>query len=421
MRHVIIGNGIAGISAAETIRENRPDDEIIVISDENAPPYLRANLSRYVIGDLPLENMRMKPPGWFETHSIRRVHGKVSAILPDEKKVVCLKEDGEDSLDFDRLCVAVGASPNMPPIPGRDLSGIHVYRSMKDAGRVKAAIPGCEKIAVVGGGLLGLEVVEIALRNEKPCALLQRGHIGKPLLDKDESADILLPRVSGEDGVHNPGARVILGRTPEAFIGENGRLKGVRLSDGMEVSCDMAVMCVGISTDPALFENSGLEFDRCLVVDERQRTSAPDIYGAGDCVAYPDKNGRLAPTRTWALSRVQGKTAGLNMSGVPRKMWDEGPLYNASHLFDMTYVIIGDHGASGEGFSRFASRPDASSYRKLVFRGDVMAGALLIGDRGGSRGLRRLIAEEIPVPSDEDKKRLLDSAFDPDALYRELT
>ena len=174
----------------------------------------------------------------------------------------------------------------------------------------------------------------------------------------------------------------------------------------------MAMLCIGVSADSALFEDSGLEFDRCLIVSESQQTNLPDIYGAGDCAAHPDENGRLAPTRTWPVSRIQGKTAGLNMCDIPRKMFDDGPIQNASHLFDMPYTVIGEFNASIENHDIISSRPDEFSYRKIVFRDHRVVGALLIGDRRGKKEMLQLTTKKIKITSDADKKNLLDPEFD---------
>ena len=231
MKHLIIGNGIAGISTAETIRKNRANDEIVLISDEKEPPYMRANLSRYVLSLIPIEKMRLKDDDWFQQNSIKQIVGKAIRISAKERKIVYLKDKQEHAVSFDRLCIAAGAKPNRLNIPGEGLRGVNVYRSLEDADRIKEQLGHAKAMAVIGGGVLGMEAAEIAVRKKLPCTVLQRGFIGKPLLDK-KTSEILMRRVTGEDGVHEKRTQVILDDAPEEFIGENGKLKAIRLSGG---------------------------------------------------------------------------------------------------------------------------------------------------------------------------------------------
>jgi nitrite reductase (NADH) large subunit len=419
MKHQIIGNGIAGISVAETIRKNRPDDQISIISNEEGPPYWRASLSKYILDIIPTSKMLIKPDGWFDQQNIEQIQGEVRQIDGSGKKIH-LKQNGTGTeLGFDRCCVSIGADPISLPIPGNDLPEILAFRSLAQANQLKTAMTSIKNIVVIGGGVLGMEVVELAVANRVNCTVLQRGNlIGTPLVD-EHGAEILLRRVTGQDGVHPPCAEVIFGDGIGEFLSENNHLNAIRLQSGKEIPADLAVVCIGIAADPSIFKDSGLTFDRGLIVDERQHTNLEGIYGAGDCVIYPNESGDMAPTRTWVTSRIQGKTAGYNMCGIPCLLFDEGPMYNASYLFDLLYTVIGEFNPQGDEYKSFNYHPDPVSYRKVIFKEDRIVGAMMLGDRNGDQAIRRLIAQNVVIPSDSEKEKLLDPAFDPNDLAKE--
>lgn len=417
MKHVIIGSGIAGLSVAETIRKNRENDKIIMIDNEYSSPYWRASLSKYILDIIPMNKMYVKPDDWFEKMNITRFFGTVTTIDGENRKLGFENED--QSLEFDRLCIATGADPIMLPIPGNDLEGVMTFRSLKDADRLKEELKSINNIVVIGGGVLGMEIVELAVAHRVNCTVLQRGNLlGIPLVD-EQGAEILRRRVTGEDGVHPPCAKVIFDDGITEFIGDKEKLQGIKLQSGMEIPCELAVVCIGIAANKKPFEASGLNFDRGLVVDEHQQTNLPGIYAAGDCVVYPNESGRIVPTRTWVTSRIQGKTAGFNMCDIPCLLFDEGPTYNASYLVDLLYTVIGEFNPIGDGYQHFSYNPDPLSYRKVIFNEDRIVGAMMIGDRNGDQAIRRLIAQKVVIPNDDDKKKLLDPAFDPNDLAKE--
>lgn len=416
MNHVIIGNGIAGISTAETIRKNRPIDKITIIGNEPGSPYWRSSLTKYILDIIPMKKMNLKPENWFSDNKISQVQGNVSRINTAKKVIHYENNSKKSTLPYDKLCIATGAPPVMLNIPGNDLPEVLTFRSLKDADQIKSMLSHKKNMVIIGGGVLGLEVAEIAVKSNVNCTIIQRGNkIGTPLVD-DDAAEILLKRVTGKDGVHKNGAKVIFSDEAEEFVGDKGHLKEIRLKSGSVLPCDVAVVCIGIAATPELFENAGLKFDQGLVVDEHQQTSAPDIYGAGDCVVYPNESGQLVPTRTWVTSRIQGKTAGYNMCDIPCLLFDEGPMYNASLLFDMFYTIIGEFNTAGKEYKAYSCKTDEFSYRKLTFKGNRIVGAMMLGNRNGDQAIRRLIAQNVVIPSVEDKKKLLDTAFDPNDM-----
>jgi len=419
MKHVIIGNGIAGISAAETIRKNRPEDEIVIIGNEDGPPYWRASLSKYILDIIPSQKMKIKPDGWFEKQGIQQIQGDVKRIDGPGSRIFLKQPQAEAEIRFDRCCIATGAKPVSLSIPGSDLPGVLAFRSLSQANQLKKTLASIKHLVVIGGGVLGMEVVELAVANQINCTVLQRGNlIGTPLVD-EHGADILLRRVTGQDGVHPPCAEVIFGDGIVEFCSQNDRLSGIRLQSGKEIPCGLAVVCIGILPDPSIVEDSGLAFERGLLVDEHQQTNIEGVYGAGDCVIYPTESGGLAPTRTWVTSRIQGKTAGYNMCGIPSLLFDEGPMYNASYLFDLLYTVIGDFNPRGGNYRSFHHHPDPVSYRKLIFKDDRIVGAMMLGDRNGDQAIRRLIAQNVSISSDLQKQNLLDPAFDPNDLAKE--
>lgn len=415
MQHVIIGSGIAGITTAEIIRKNRENDQIIVFDNEGEKPYWRASLSKYLMNIIPHEKMFVKPTNWFSDNNIQVIHAKVTKILSQEKQIHYIQNQIKNVIAFDRLCIATGATPITIPVPGYDLAEIATFRNLADVVKIKSQLDHVKHMLIIGGGVLGMELVEIAHFFGISCTVLQRGNkIGTPIVD-DVAGEILLNAVTATAGA-NHSVEVILGDEIAEFVAENDHLAAAKLKSGRILNCDMAVFCIGITVNQHLFADSGLVFKGGLVVDEHQETSIPGIYAAGDCVVYPSESGPLTPTRTWVTSRIQGKTAGFNMCDIPCLLFDEGPMYNASYLFNINYTIIGEYSATGDRYQCYSCKPDAHSYRKVVFKNDRIVGAMMLGNRNGDQAIRRLIAHKLEIPAQADKEKLLDPAFDPNDL-----
>jgi 3-phenylpropionate/trans-cinnamate dioxygenase ferredoxin reductase subunit len=303
----IVGAGMAGGKAVETLREEGFDGRIVLLGAEPERPYERPPLSKdYLRGEQEREKVYLQEEGWYAEHDVELRTGATVDRLDLARRAVVLA--GGESIAYDALLLATGAEPRRPPIPGVDLDGVHVLRTLADSDALRAVLDGGGRLAVVGAGWIGCEVAASAR---------QRG------LDVTVIAPTELPllRVLGPElgafyrDVHaDHGVRLALGTGVEAIEG-SGRAERVRTSDGATIDCDAVVLGVGVTPRTALAEGV-LDVDDGILVDASLRASADGVYAAGD-VANHDHPllGRRVRVEHWANALEQGPIAARAMLG----------------------------------------------------------------------------------------------------------
>jgi 3-phenylpropionate/trans-cinnamate dioxygenase ferredoxin reductase subunit len=353
---VIVGAGLAGAKAAQELRERGFDGRVVLVGSEPERPYERPPLSKdYLRGESEREKAYVHPDSFYAEQEIELLTASaVAAIDPGASRV--LLEDNRE-LAYDRLLLTMGAEPRRLPIPGADLEGIHYLRTFADADAVRVRLEaGTGRVAVVGAGWIGSEVAASARERGLEVSVID------PLALPNE-------RIFGTEvgsfyrDVHvQNGVEMLLGRGVEAFEGE-GAVARVRLSDGAQVECDFAVVGVGVAPRIELARDGGLQVDNGIVVDERLRTSAPNIYAAGDVAnAWHPFYGRRIRVEHWANALNQGPAAARSMLGedvgyerIPyffSDQYDVGMEYSGYAESWDEVVLRGDPDA-GEGFMAF--------------------------------------------------------------------
>jgi 3-phenylpropionate/trans-cinnamate dioxygenase ferredoxin reductase subunit len=303
----IVGAGMAGGKAVETLREEGFDGRIVLLGAEPERPYERPPLSKdYLRGEQEREKVYLQEEGWYAEHDVELRTGATVDRLDLARRAVVLA--GGESIAYDALLLATGAEPRRPPIPGVDLDGVHVLRTLADSDALRSVLDGGGRLAVVGAGWIGCEVAASAR---------QRG------LDVTVIAPTELPllRVLGPElgafyrDVHaDHGVRLALGTGVEAIEG-SGRAERVRTSDGATIDCDAVVLGVGVTPRTALAEGV-LDVDDGILVDASLRASVDGVYAAGD-VANHDHPllGRRVRVEHWANALEQGPIAARAMLG----------------------------------------------------------------------------------------------------------
>ncbi len=334
---VIAGAGMAGAKAAETLREEGFDGRIVMIGAEPEAPYERPPLSKgYLLGDSPREDARVHPAGFYEEHSIECEQGvTIDAIDAGERRVDL--GDGR-SLAYDRLLIATGAVPKRPPVAGADLDGVHVLRTLADSDALRDLLAKGGALAVIGAGWIGCEVAAAARTKGLDVTLIE--YAGTPL------EGVLGAELGGFFGdVHRAeGVNLLTGARVERIEGA-GRAEAVSLADGTRVACDAVVLGVGVAPLTALAEAAGLDVDDGILVDDRLRTSAPDVFAAGDVANRPSaRYGRRVRVEHWANALEQGPAAA-------RSMLDRGEPFDALPYFftdqyDVGMEYVGLHSRS---------------------------------------------------------------------------
>lgn len=378
-RFVIIGSGIAGISAAETIRKHDPQASIQVITSEHELPYYRMNLTRYLAGELDAGKLSLHPQAWYAQNRIDlKLDRTVSQLLPAEKAILLL--DGT-RVPYDILILAVGAHPYVPPLKGVELKNVLTIRTIEDVDQLLAGC--CEPIDVVciGGGLLGLEIAG---------AIQRRGARVKVI----ESLPWLLPRqldqVGGrilEKKINALGINVLTAAKTSALLGD-GTVNAVQLEDGRVLSADLVVISTGVSANLELARQAGLAVNRGIIVDDHLMTSQPDIYAAGDDTEH---HGRMYGL--WVPAKTQGTIAGLTATGQETVFEDFAPSAKLKVL-GIDLFSIGQISTQDPG-DVVISTVENGNYASLVFHQGVLIGAILLGDAHLAAAVKTAIDEKL--------------------------
>lgn len=385
-RIVIVGAGIAGVSAAESARSRAPEAAVTLVSREPVPPYHRLNLTRYLAGDVSsAERLLLHPESWYREHNLDLLLGEEAAAISPDSQQVELRTGG--TLPFDQLVLTAGAHPFIPPLPGADLPGVTALRTLPQAQYVLDRIQAGATCVCIGGGILGLECA---------AALAGRGAEVTVL----EGFDWLLPRQlnprAGERlkrFVIDLGVSVRTSALTRELTG-NGHVAGVHLEDGTELKADLVVMAVGVRSNTALARQAGLAVNRGVVVDDHLRTSAPRIFAAGDVAEHRGEVYGL-----WAPARFQGAIAGLNVAGRDA-VFGGMPRATTMKVVGLPLFSIGRVEATDAGYREIDDEFDGH-YARFLFHGNRLAGAILLGETSLSARVKKA------VESGEDLSPLL--------------
>jgi nitrite reductase (NADH) large subunit len=361
---VIVGAGIAGVSAAEAIRAAAPRAEITLITSENPPPYYRLNLTRYLAGEIATDALPIHPLSWYQENRIRLMAGARTDALDLAGRRVNV--EGHGSVPFDRLVLATGAHPFVPPIPGADAAGVITLRTAEDADRILAGALRGDPVCVIGGGVLGLETAGALARRGADVTLLE-GHEWLMPRQLDRTAGQLLER-------HVTGLGIRLQKSAKTReIAGAGRAETVVLSDGRAFPARLVILATGVRPNTHLARRAGLDVNQGILVNSHLRASADGVFAAGDAAEH---NGVLYGT--WAASQFQGSIAGMNAAGLPT-VYGGQPRSNTLKVLGLDLMSIGQFEPADGSFVVIDEKA-GDRYMHFVFHDGVLAGAILFGD-----------------------------------------
>jgi 3-phenylpropionate/trans-cinnamate dioxygenase ferredoxin reductase subunit len=281
-RAVLVGGGmVGGYCLKEMAKLGVMPGEVCLLAEEPVAPYQRPPLSKEFLTDAePFEKMLANKEGFYEENGIvLRLGTAVTALDPAAHTV----QAGAETIGYGKLVLATGSSPRRLDLPGAGLDGLFVLRSHADTVRLKEAAAQARKLVVVGGGFIGTEV---------GARLAQQGLDTTIAFRENRMIDFFFPpEISAlyEDRYTTGGVTLKPGVSPTEFVGEGGKVTGVRFDDGTLLEADMVLLAVGVMPNVGLAEAAGLSVDRWLTVNESLQTSDPDIFAGGDIIAYPDR------------------------------------------------------------------------------------------------------------------------------------
>ena len=388
MKNVIIGCGPAAIAAAETIRSVSPRAGITVISDEARPLYSRCLISYALIfsGELDIS---YRGDDFFSGLRVTPILGRRAvSISPSERTVVL---DCGDRVPYDRLLIATGGNPTMPAVPGAEKKGVLGFRTTAHLAEIRDLLPSTRSAVVLGGGCIGLQVATgLMAAGVKVTIAIKSAHLLSRVAD--ETAGALYARLFRENG-----AEVVTG-VGVASIDGGERVERVTMDDGSEIECQLVAVGKGVTPNAEIARAAGVRCGRGIIVDELMTTSIPDIYAAGDVAETRDMaTCESTVNALWPCASEQGRIAGFNMAGV-RRVYEGSLRMNAVEFFGVPMISVGVVKGAPPRYEIFSSGGrETVAYRRLVFEGDVLKGALLIGDIANAGVLTSLIRKRAPL------------------------
>ena len=390
MNYVIIGNGIAGVCAAEAIRQLDAGGAIFMISDEPLEPYCRPMISLVLQGALDPSRLSIRKNGFYGSLNITPILGNRVVRIDTDQKTVSLSD--ERLLPFDRLLIASGADPRPIKAANSHLSRIFFMRSRRHVMEMLEALPETRRALVVGGGLVGFKAAYGLLHRGVDVTMLIRS--GYPLslqVDADAGAMIL-----GELVRH--GLNVRVGAEVTAFTGD-AAVTGARLSDGAQLPCDMVIVGKGVLPAVSFIPRDKIQVDMGVVVDAHMETTCPGVFAAGDVAESVDIARKTRWVNAiWPEAAAQGRLAGMNMAG--RAVTGHGSLgRNVIRIFDLDVMTAGwIHPPDDPRYEVLTGfHPRTNTYRRLVFEDDRLIGAVLVNRIESGGILTAMIQNQLPI------------------------
>ncbi|HEY6007272.1 MAG TPA: FAD-dependent oxidoreductase, partial [Geobacteraceae bacterium] len=374
MNHVIIGNSVAAVGAIRGIRSVDPNGTITVISRERHTAYGRPLIS-YLLGGLITEKrMPYLPEEFYEKERVNLLlNSEVTGVDGTKKRV---KLASGDTVPYDRLLVATGGDPFVPPIEG--LAGkerIFTFTTWDDAAKLKGISADINRVVVIGGGLIGLKAAEGLHLLDKQVTIVE-------LADRILSAAFDRPagRIVAKKMKAN-GIDVITEDTVVKIEGDGAQITGVTLKSGDFIPCDTVIVAIGVRPAVGFLKGSGVEVNRGVVVDDRMETSVAGVFAAGDVAEARDFfSGAKNPMPIWPDAYIQGDIAGCAMAGGD-KGYVGGLAMNSIEFFKVSTISMGvTNPPAGDGYEVFTYQDTENyQYRKIVLQGENLVGAVLVG------------------------------------------
>jgi nitrite reductase (NADH) large subunit len=383
MNHVVIGSGVAGIEAALAIREKDRNAGISIISASKYPFYYRPRLIDFIKDNLPPEKLyAYKDSFWSEKGISVQLDTRICTIDHANKNVI---DDTDRHYQYDKLLLAVGASPNIPPM-NNTCEGVFTLRGIHSAERIRDYCRGKKHLIIAGGGLLGVETAH-ALKNH--CEKITVIDVAPCLLPRqlDERGAETLQKILEERGL-----RFLFGDSVKTVKGKDG-IEGVILNSGIELEADALVISAGVHPNIVIASGSGITVKKGILVDDYFRTSAADVYAAGDCIEHRELTYGL-----WTIAKEQGRMAGLNMTGESNEY--KGSIPSASlKVTGIDLYSAGDYSLASDNALLLEK---TGKYAKIIYNGDVPAGAVVVGDSDIVKAARKAMSGK--MNADELKK-----------------
>ena len=391
MKLVLVGNGLAGMRCLEDLLDMAPDRyEVTVIGEEPWGNYNRIMLSPVLSGDKTIDDIMLHPHAWYSDKGIRFIAGDPAVRIDRPRKQVYT--DKGEVVDYDRLILATGSKPFIPPIAGADLKGVISFRDIYDINTMLDYCKTKKNAVVIGGGLLGLEAAY---------GLKQRGmnvtvlHLMDRIMERqlDSKASQML-----RHSIEQKGISIITEANTEALVGVDGHVTQIRLKDGTVLAADLVVFAVGIRPNMALAQSAGLRCNRGVLVNDTMQTFDPSIYAVGECIEHRSQTfGLVEPLwgQAFICASHLAEHGSLTFKAptVPTQLKVSGcDVFSAGNFEpkdDFEDIILNDE--------------KRQIYKRIIIQKDKVVGAVLFGDTEDGVWYAELISDQTPISSIRNK------------------
>lgn len=401
MNYVIIGNSAAGIGAIEAIRKVDTSSPIVLLSEENCLAYSRPLIAEYISNSIDLDKMWYRTKSFYTQNNVDlRLNTKVVKVDPQNQTVTT---ENNQTINFDKLLIATGGTPFIPPIKGSDHKKVYTFVRWDEVKRIEADKDSIKDVVVLGGGLIGSKAAEHLSKIGMNVTMVELADTILNLII-DKTSATLVQKHFNEHGV-----KIINNNTIKEVVSSGDKVTEVILNDDTKIPCDAVIIAIGVVPNKSLIEGTDIKQNKGILVNEFLETNYPNIYAAGDVAEGYDlllQDKRVLPI--WPLAYKQGKIAGMNMAGV-KKVYDGGISMNSLEFFHLPIISAG-----------YTTMPDASYeeeyiinmkkkvYKKIILKNNKLEGFIFINNINRAGILTGLIKEQVDI-SDFKKEILKDS------------
>ncbi|HEX3048011.1 MAG TPA: FAD-dependent oxidoreductase [Bacillota bacterium] len=411
MKYLIIGNGAAGIAAAATLRKIDHEGEITIITSEQYPAYSKCLLADYLSlqysdrkeqSELADQALCFKDADFYSRNRIQVLYNhQVNSIDWRRKKLKGAQTapgHHQAELSYDRLLIASGSKPAVPPIKGIHQVNPHFLNTLDDAKRLLAAAAKAREIVIAGAGFVGLEVAFNLRKRGLKVTLVEKANRILPN-QLDETAAQIITRSLEAEGIGLSLGTGIVEAVLNRGFGRRNRLKGVKLDNGDFIKADLLVLAVGSTPNLDFVDRKEIQVNRGIIVNSQLMTSVSDVYAAGDVIEFThDTTGKSVLSPIWPNAVVSGEYAAYNMAGITRELDRLTGMQNAAEFREIPLVSMGlVDTASPEVEMLIDFRPDQGIYRKILLKDDRIIGMIFLGNISQAGVIGALLKSQTPV------------------------
>ena len=376
---VIIGNGIAAITAIKSIREIDQESTIHLFGEEVFYPYNRVRLSKGLLSTLQEDKILLQKKEWYKDNKVNLYLDTPVVSVDTDKKAVKLSD--HSLVNYTKLLIATGSHNLVPKVLGIEKPSVHTLKSLQDAWDIIDGLEDNHRIAIIGGGIQGLETAWILSQMGKEVVILHHSHrLMRKQLD-EKSSEIL------EKAIRSCGIEIIFDTIVTEIVGDD-RVEGFKTKSGQLVPCDSLIYSIGTKPNVEFLEGAGISIDEGILVNEKMETNIPDIFAAGDVAEYDSELYGL-----WSIAIGQGKVAGYNMSGKDSSYSYITPVITLN-AFNLSLFSMGIVDESKATDIILEDKSSENIYNKIFINNNKIIGAIVVGNLRSSPALKAAIEKE---------------------------